>query len=130
MLGRSKRQNKANTDSKSTQTVKQDVYGYDTLVLATEWSGSVCKARACNKGRPVNKNFFNLHGLWPNDSVDFQKSPFDCDSSKVVLNNLPLETQNTLNFFWNPLYSTADGFLNHEWSKHGTCWVPAPKDIE
>jgi len=103
---------------------------YDTLVIATEWAGSICRIKNCNRGRPVNKNFFNIHGLWPNVLADFRKSPFDCKNTKVTINTFPMDLQSSLNYYWNPMYSTADGFMNHEWSKHGTCWDPEPINYE
>jgi len=97
---------------------------YDTLVIATEWSGSVCIAKKCNANRPVNKNFFNLHGLWPNVKDDFSKTPFDCKNSRITISSLPQSIQSSLAYNWNQLYGAADGFLNHEWQKHGSCWNP------
>jgi ribonuclease I len=103
---------------------------YDTLVVASEWAGSVCQIKKCNAGRPANPNFFNVHGLWPNVMNDFSKTPFDCKNTTVTINSLPMDVQTSLNYYWNPLYTPASGFLNHEWSKHGTCWNPAPTDFE
>ena len=121
------------TDTPTTpeSTVTQTKYTeYDTLVVATEWSGSVCQIKKCNAGRPANTNFFNIHGLWPNVKDDFSKTPFDCKNTTVTIPSLPMDVQTALNYYWNPLYSDAAGFLNHEWSKHGTCWNPAPIDFE
>jgi len=75
------------------------------------------------------KTFFNLHGLWPNDSVNFKNSPFTCTSSQADLSRLPADVQTTVSTFWNGMFSSQNEFLNHEWSKHGTCWSPEPLDM-
>jgi ribonuclease I len=110
--------------------IKNQYTEYDTLVIASEWAGSVCQIKKCNAGRPFNPNFFNVHGLWPNVKDDFSKTPFDCKSTTVTINSLPMDVQTSLNYYWNPLYTPAASFLNHEWSKHGTCWNPAPLDFK
>lgn len=119
-------------DSQTNETqVQQEKYTeYDTLVIASEWVGSVCQLKKCNEGRPVNNNFFNIHGLWPNVRDDFKKTPFDCKNTTVSIASLPMDVQTALNYYWNPLYSKPEEFLNHEWTKHGTCWNPAPLDFE
>lgn len=110
-------------------TVIPDPNAYDTLVLATEWSGSVCSLRKCNQGRPVCNSAFNLHGLWPNVREDYRKSPFDCKSTTISIPSLPQDLQNALKYYWNSLYSPASDFLNHEWQKHGSCWNPQAVSI-
>jgi len=128
-LGRSRKNKQGKGTQSSLNMIEKAGGAYDSLVLATEWSGSVCRLQKCNNGRPANRNFFNLHGLWPNDAADFHNSPFNCDDTRVSLVSLPKETQNVLNFYWNPLYNGAESFLNHEWTKHGSCWKPQPRDI-
>ena len=102
---------------------------YDSLVMATEWAGSICRVKTCNSDRPPMKTFFNLHGLWPNDSVNFKNSPFTCTSTQANLNTLPADIQTTVKTFWNGMYGSQSDFLNHEWTKHGTCWSPEPADL-
>ncbi len=103
-------------------------YGYNSLVLATSWAGTTCRVKKCNNNRPPIKTFFNLHGLWPNDSEVFENTPFNCLNSNVKMSVLPKEVQDLTNMYWNPLYGSAETFLNHEWTKHGTCWIPQPLD--
>lgn len=103
---------------------------YDTLVIATEWSGSVCQIKSCNAGRPANTNFFNVHGLWPNVLANFSQTPFDCNDSTVSISSLPMDVQTSLKYYWNSLYTPAESFLNHEWGKHGTCWNPKPDNFD
>jgi ribonuclease I len=97
---------------------------YDSYVFATEWTGSICRSRKCNAGRPAVKNIFNVHGLWPNDKVE---SPMDCTSDSISYSGLSDELRNMVDKYWNPLYSGSQFFLNHEWTKHGTCWDPSPE---
>lgn len=110
-----------------TAGLSSDVKPYDTLVLATEWVGSVCSARKCNNGRPVNDKFFNIHGLWPNNKMNSADSPMDCASSNFNLASLPADIKQMTDSAWNALYNLAQSFLSHEWSKHGTCWNPQPE---
>lgn len=102
---------------------------YDTLVLATAWQGSICSVKKCTPGMLANKNFFNVHGVWPNLNTDFRKSPFYCKPHKLKLEELPESDKMLINYYWLSLYNDPAWFINHEWTKHGTCWVPSLKNI-
>ena len=102
---------------------------YDTLVLATSWQGSICSVKKCTPGLLANKNFFNIHGVWPNLSSDFRNSPFFCKPHTIKLEDLSESDKRLVNYYWISFYNDASWFLNHEWSKHGTCWIPNDKDI-
>lgn len=97
---------------------------YDSYVLATEWTAAVCKNRQCFPNTPSQPNFFNIHGLWPNIANDPNTGPANCNSIPFVLSELPSSLQADLEVRWNGLYSSTEDFLNHEWTKHGTCWSP------
>jgi ribonuclease I len=104
--------------------------GYDNLVLATEWAGSICRTRGCTTDRPAIKTFFNLHGLWPNDYEDFRNSPYTCTDTTADINKYSADVQTLVKSFWNSMYSSQNDFLNHEWTKHGTCWTPEPLNYD
>lgn len=92
---------------------------YDYLLLATEWQGSVCLFKACSEDTSAD-GVFNLHGLWPN--ANNGKHPFSCSRTKLGLTSFPSDLKSTLKNYWSGLFSSQEDFLNHEWSKHGTCW--------
>lgn len=94
---------------------------YDSYALSTEWAGTVCQLNACGNYKGYHDGF-NLHGLWPDR--DSGNHPFNCDDSDAILTTLPAELQSEITTHWNGLYSTEQGFISHEWSKHGTCWNP------
>lgn len=102
-----------------TASTAYSLKSYDSLLLATEWQGTVCMFKVCNEDTSAD-GVFNLHGLWPNRNDG--KHPFSCSRTKLGLKSLPKDLQTSLKSYWSGLYSSQEGFLNHEWSKHGTCW--------
>jgi ribonuclease I len=101
---------------------------YDFYTLAQEWYGTVCRVEECSfyKGTkpPSAVNHFNLHGLWPN-ALKKEQQPFDCDNTqKFHFDALPESLRDEIDLKWNGLYNPTKKFLDHEWSKHGTCWNP------
>ena len=38
--------------------------------------------------------------------------------------SLPQSLKTQLTEYWSGLYSVEEGFLTHEWGRHGTCWNP------
>jgi len=77
-----------------------------------------------------SKLFFNLHGLWPNDYEDFRNSPYTCTDTTADINKYSADVQTLVKSFWNSMYSSQNDFLNHEWTKHGTCWTPEPLNYD
>lgn len=92
---------------------------YDYYSFALEWSGTVCKFHKCDFDRSYAKTF-NLHGLWP--SRNNGHHPFYCSQTKFDFSSLSNSLRSNLNLYWSGLYSSQQEFLDHEWSKHGTCW--------
>lgn len=105
---------------------KSDGNDFDSYVLATEWAGSVCSLKNCDFNTGVD-NFWNMHGLWPNK--DDGRHPFECASTKLNLRSLPNSLKEDLNSYWAGLFASQSKFLDHEWSKHGTCWQPDSGDL-
>lgn len=93
---------------------------YDRYMLATSWAGTTCKFNNCTHyGRD---NWFNLHGLWPSTAND---SPQNCRTINFQQNNLSPALAKNLYTYWNSFYHDNWDFINHEITKHGSCWNPA-----
>jgi len=110
---------------------------YDIYVLAMSWAPGVCYLKNCNKDFPRKSTNFNLHGLWPSFADPSKLSPSDCKNSPFKLSDLPKDLQEEANKYWNGLYGSSEGFIRHEWLKHGTCWNPTrstlskvPQDLQ
>lgn len=96
---------------------------YDSYAFATEWPGSVCKIKHCTTDDPRTTHM-NLHGLWPGDWQNPMDYPEDCRPDHFNINSLPSDLKAELDEYWSGLYSSQQVFIDHEWDKHGTCWVP------
>eukprot|EP01017_Pseudomicrothorax_dubius_P002947 TRINITY_DN1028_c0_g1_i1.p1 TRINITY_DN1028_c0_g1~~TRINITY_DN1028_c0_g1_i1.p1 ORF type:complete len:310 (+),score=64.23 TRINITY_DN1028_c0_g1_i1:201-1130(+) len=101
---------------------------YDFYLLAVEWTGSVCRVKDCSYNKEQSKTRFNLHGLWPSKDAK-RHGPQECTHEALDYDHLPNELRDELEEYWNGLYHPTEQFLEHEWSKHGTCWSPQMKDI-
>ena len=101
-------------------TVKgQSTKDYDYYAFALEWAGTVCKFKNCVEDHSAAATW-NLHGLWPN--ANNGQHPFMCTNVPTDWDNLPQNLVSTLGLYWSGLYSSQQTFLDHEWTKHGTCW--------
>lgn len=98
---------------------------YTYFAFEREWPGTVCKTNKCTPqymGNFDSKNF-NLHGLWPSGlESNVCSYPQDCDNTHFSFSNISSSTQNYMNTYWVGLYSNTQTFLDHEWTKHGTCY--------
>lgn len=92
---------------------------YDYYAFALEWPGSVCQFKNCVEDHSA-PGVWNLHGLWPN--ADNGHHPFFCTKTSLDWLNLSEELRKELGLYWSGLYSSQEQFLDHEWTKHGTCW--------
>lgn len=90
-------------------------------VLSLSWPGTVCSFKHCTAlGK---KNYFQVHGLWPNNKVDCRQVPWtQSDLSAKNRADVPL--------FWNWMYGSEMQFIDHELSKHGSCWDPFAADLD
>eukprot|EP01017_Pseudomicrothorax_dubius_P003160 TRINITY_DN10389_c0_g2_i3.p1 TRINITY_DN10389_c0_g2~~TRINITY_DN10389_c0_g2_i3.p1 ORF type:complete len:249 (-),score=38.46 TRINITY_DN10389_c0_g2_i3:147-893(-) len=94
--------------------------------MAVEWAPSVCNVKHCSYLQPnVDLARFNIHGLWPSRDTKGH-GPSSCSTSRFNFEGLSAQIQQELEENWNGLYHPTQQFLSHEWSKHGTCWVPQP----
>lgn len=97
---------------------------YDGYVLAMEWAGGLCKTSKCTKNRPIQLNYFNIHGLWPTILNNSFLSPSFCHANHIDYSHLSSKLRIRIWGHWNALYKPEDWFLDHEWLRHGTCWTP------
>jgi len=102
---------------------------YSSYVIELQWAGSVCALSMCSEEytKGALSNVFNLHGLWPGDQAN---APENCPGKSLNISTLPDELQGKLLEYWSGLNGTQQAFLNHEWTKHGTCWNPFLGNIE
>lgn len=94
---------------------------YDNYAFALEWAGTVCQFKNCVDDRSI-AGYWNIHGLWPDANNGHH--PFYCTKTGLDWVNLPQSLQTDIPLFWSGLYSSQQQFLDHEWTKHGTCWRP------
>jgi len=109
----------------NTQSSSENWYNHYGLTM--EWIGSVCTLNVCDQSDGVDKNGFNLHGLWPNNpSIT---GPWNCTDTPLDWDQISIKTQKELNYSWSGLYNSQQDFISHEWDKHGTCWDPNSGDL-
>ena len=103
----------------SRSSLAQSTKDYDSYALALEWQGTVCKFKDCQQDYTA-AGTWNLHGLWPD--ADNGKHPFFCTNVPLNWDGLSQDLKTLLSQYWSGLYSSQQQFLDHEWTKHGTCW--------
>ena len=104
---------------KEVKFVRERGTEYDRYLLATSWAGSTCKFHHCT--HYGSDEIFNLHGLWPSTA---RASPFDCVKTNFKEQNLSPYLKQNLFIYWNSFYHDNWEFLDHEITKHGSCWRP------
>ena len=67
------------------------------------------------------QNYFGIHGLWPEYKMN-------CGDIHWTENDLSEENKIDLMLYWNSMYNSEMGFINHELAKHATCWKPHEAD--
>lgn len=66
---------------------------------------------------------FNIHGLWPSGSAqDSCYYPDTCTNQQLDFNSIDKTTLAYMDKYWNSLYKNTEDFIEHEWTKHGTCF--------
>jgi len=100
---------------------------YDYYAFALEWPSSVCQFKNCMEDH-TKEDTWNLHGLWPN-SINGHHT-FFCTKSPTDWDQLPSSLVSELDLYWSGLYSSMKKFMDHEWTKHGTCWRTDYGDLE
>ena len=91
-----------------------------TYVLSLSWPGSTCNLNHCKYlGK---KNYFSVHGLWP-------ESKQDCYNVHFKERDFSKQNQKDISLYWSSMYNSEMKFINHELSKHGSCWEPKSSDL-
>lgn len=89
-------------------------------VLSLSWPGSTCQMKNCTYyGR---KNYFSIHGLWPEYGMD-------CNKIDILKMKISEQNMEDIEQYWSSMYNSETWFINHELSKHGSCWDPTRSDI-
>eukprot|EP00828_Plagiopyla_frontata_P024289 TRINITY_DN3101_c0_g1_i1.p1 TRINITY_DN3101_c0_g1~~TRINITY_DN3101_c0_g1_i1.p1 ORF type:complete len:281 (-),score=28.75 TRINITY_DN3101_c0_g1_i1:109-951(-) len=99
-------------------------YGY--LLLVQEIAGTVCLKKSCTSEYSLNlpQTGVNMHGLWPN--YNNGSWPQFCGSlASDAYSDSKIESSllTQLNQEWVGLYSSEIEFRNHEWQRHGSCFI-------
>ena len=69
------------------------------------------------------RNNLNIHGLWLQyGSAEKCAHPGDCLNIPFDPNSLSAATKNDLTYHWVGVFNPSNGFHDHEWTKHGTCY--------
>lgn len=110
---------------KTVKTVRDNQVDYDRYLLATSWAGSTCKFHDCT--HYGSDEIFNLHGLWPSTAG---QSPQDCNTVNFKEQNLSPYLKQHLFSYWNSFYHDNWEFMDHEITKHGSCWRPDYGDLK
>ncbi len=99
-------------------------HDYNMYVLSIQLPTTICftTPNDCDeKMKSVPKNVMTLHGLWP--SVLGEKLE-DCNTGKHIDIVFPDSQFNiTMNRYWPSLMGPNKYFWDHEYNKHGYCWV-------
>lgn len=90
---------------------------YTNYMFSTSWGGSICIFHNCS--HYGQDKLFNLHGLWPGSS---STSPFNCYQTHFRESDFNTYIKQNIYKYWNSFYNPNWGFINHEITKHGTCW--------
>ena len=99
---------------------------YDYYKYAVEWPGSACYHWDCDYDN-LGTSQWNQHGVWPNAWTTWHID--GCSQEKWNINAFSRPELDEIKSFWDGMYSSNEGFWEHEWSKHGTCWNPNLGDL-
>ena len=115
--------------SKEDEDTKEDWQQYDCYVFSIIWPPSSCfnkwsgNEKCFSRIRELNDdNNFIVHGLWP--SYISGKYTDACNKKEDININFNNETYtNKLSELWPGLYSSEQSMWNHEYNKHGYCYI-------
>ena len=102
----------------------QDFQDYNMYVFSIQMTTTLCltSPKVCeDKMETVPKNVMTIHGLWP--SVIGEKLE-DCntgDQIDVIIKDEDLQLK--MQQYWPSLKGGDKSFWDHEYNKHGYCWV-------
>ena len=110
------------------KTEKEDWSQYDCYILSIFWSPSSCFNKKENKEKcfdtidnlDINKSFI-IHGLWPTYSSGEYTD--DCNKNEMINVTFDEEYKEYISKYWPGLYSSDNNLWNHEYNKHGYCYI-------
>ena len=102
----------------------QDYQDYNMYVLSIQLATTLCLSspKVCkDKMNKVPKNVLTIHGLWP--SIVGEKLE-DCNTGKQIdIKFDDVDFNNVMEEYWPSLKGADVQFWDHEYNKHGFCWV-------
>ena len=103
---------------------------YDSYILSLFWSPSSCYSKKENKEECFNRldelgiNYsFIIHGLWPTYASGEEIEPCNEDEDDQIEVSFDKEYEKNLSKNWPGLYSSDHKMWNHEYNKHGYCYI-------
>ena len=117
------------TDDKDEDEPKEDWNQYDSYILSMIWPPSSCftkylENKTCfTRVRELKDDFnFIVHGLWPTYiSGNITGTCNKKDEINITFNDE--DYKNQLSELWPGLYSSDQKMWNHEYNKHGYCYI-------
>ena len=110
------------------KTEKEDWSEYDCYILSIFWTPSNCFNKKENKEEcfdtidklDINKSFI-IHGLWP--TYTSGEYTDDCNKNELINVTFDEEYEKYISKYWPGLYSSNNYMWNHEYNKHGYCYI-------
>ena len=107
---------------------KEDWRDYDSYILSITWSPSTCFNKKINQTECFNEldklninSSFIIHGLWPvyssGENIDY------CNKDEEIKVKFNKENETILSKRWPGLNTTNYDLWNHEYNKHGYCYI-------
>ena len=123
LLSEEKEEDKGGDEQK-----KEDWEQYDSYVFSIIWPPSSCFNKWSGNENCYSSvrelkidDYFIIHGLWPTyKSGQYTES---CNKNEEINVNFTIEEQNKLAPVWPGLYSSQQQMWNHEYNKHGYCYI-------
>ena len=117
------------SEDKEEEEEKEDWNQYDSYIFSMFWPPSSCfnkyvDNKTCfNKVRELNNDYnFIIHGLWPTYISGNQTSTCNKrDEINITFNDEKYKSE--LSELWPGLYSSDQYMWNHEYNKHGYCYI-------
>ena len=112
----------------SGREIQEDWRDYDSYILSITWSPSTCFNKKINQTECFNEldkldinSSFIIHGLWPvyssGENIDY------CNKDEEIKVKFNKENETILSKRWPGLNTTNYDLWNHEYNKHGYCYI-------
>ena len=116
------------TENREIEPEKDDWNQYDSYIFSIFWPPSSCfnkraENKSCfNRVRELkDDNNFIIHGLWP--TYISGKFTEICNKNEDINITFDDENREKFSVLWPGLYSSEQTMWNHEYNKHGYCFV-------